>query len=83
MAINRCRFDSQPRVIDIWLEAWSWYLTREHGRLNRGPVSQHYLRCFYAYYSEFLSSGAEEDRSRTWLAVEINCQWLCQPQGTN
>jgi hypothetical protein len=63
---------------DRWIAGYVTYLNREHDRLSGGAISEHYLKCLNAVYLEFLHSGSQRDRLRTWIAVHTLCQWLCQ-----
>lgn len=66
-------------VYEDWcIEDWITYLEREHARLGGGAVGAHMLRCFRAYYAEFLCSGYDKDRIRTWVARNTLVAWFSQ-----
>jgi hypothetical protein len=69
--------DEQPHCNrDRWLERYVQYLTREHKRLGGGAIGIHYLDCITASYHEFLSTGTQQARFRTWVGIRTICQWL-------
>lgn len=63
---------------DLCLWRYLEHLGREIERLAGGPIAEHYLRCVSEAYGEFIASGSQQSRFRTWVPIGTCCQWLYQ-----